>query len=484
MKLQQLNIQDVGFVYQDSEKTPMHINGLALFDQATASHPRMQQEEIVAYIATRLHQAPILTKKLHHAPMELERPYWIEDQDFNLADHIFQITLDKPGNKQQLNQLISEIMSKPLDMDKPLWQIYFIEGLELEGMAPNSFAMLTKIHHCCIDGASGNNLFSTLFDREANPEHQPVNKEDNEDDDNEVLAMPGRFEMLASAYGRNSISAWAQTVEVSKRLPGITNAAVQLFRGKIDSGAKLAVPLTRFNRTPDVERSFGFTTFSLSDIKAIKKTNDGTTVNDVMVCIIAGALRKFLESKGELPEISMGAMMPKNLREGEEHEAKSGNRVGGLFTSIHTDIEDAETRLKAISKSTQAAKAFSNELDTGTIFPNLMGGFLYPKAGKAFTKFAQKHNLMERLGPVVLNTVITNVPGPTFDLFHAGALQKNFIAIPPLTDGIALAHAIYSVQDSLALGVVSCPSMIDDCSFYMQCCEESFAELMALVTAA
>ncbi len=482
MKPQQLNVQDVGFVYQDSEKTPMHINGLAIFDQATSKIKRMRQEEIVSYIEQRLHQAPILTQKLHHTPLELERPYWVEDQNFNLSDHIFQIKLPAPGNKQQLNKLVSDIMAGPLDMNKPLWQIYFIEGLnQFDNVGKNSFAMLTKIHHCCIDGASGNNLFATLFDREPDPKDQPLMPINQVEEEEEVVEMPGRFEMLVSSYGRNTVSAWAQTVEVSKRLPGLTSAAVKLFRGEKDAGVKLSVPLTRFNRTPDKERSFGYTTFSLTDIKTIRTVVPGATVNDIMVAIIAGALREFLDAKGELPEISMGAMMPKNLREGAEHDAKHGNRVGGLFASIHTDVVDVKERLEAISRSTKAAKKLESELDTGAIFPNLMGGFLYPKAGKAFTKFAQKHKLMERVGPVVLNTIITNIPGPKFDLYHAGALQKNFIAIPPLTDGIALAHAIYSVNDSIALGVVSCPSMIDDSSFYIECCERSFDALMSLV---
>jgi len=478
MKLHQLNIQDVGFIYQDSEKTPMHINGLAIFDQATANNERMSLDQVIETIEKRIHLTPILTQRLHHAPMELERPYWVEDKKFNLKDHIFQVKLPSPGNKEQLNRIISDVMARPLNMRKPLWEIHLIEGLNDYGdVAENSFALLTKIHHCCIDGAAGNNLFATLFDRDADPEHLPAKPSDADS----AIAMPGRFEMLASAYGRNSVSAWNQTMEVSKRLPGITKAAVKLFRGEKSAGATLTVPETRFNRTPDKERSFSFTTFSLEEIKAMRKTVAGATVNDVLVCIIAGGLRKFLQAHNELPEISLGAMMPRNLREGEENEAMVGNRVGGLFSSIHTNIEDPKERLKAISQSTQAAKQFADELDTGAIFPNLMGGFLYPKAGKAFTQFAQKHRLMERIGPVVLNTIITNVPGPKFDLYHAGAKQVTMIAIPPLTDGIALAHAIYSLNDCMALGVASCPKMIGDGSLYVECLENAYEELLALI---
>ena len=474
--MEQLNIQDAGFIYQDTEQTPMHICGLGIFDQSTSKNKRMDLAGIVDYIQQRIHQAPILQQKLLHPPMELERPFWVADPDFKLEDHVFQLKLDAPGNKKQLTQIVAELAATRMDLDKPLWEIYLVEGLnDFPGVSKGSFAMITKIHHCCVDGGSGNNLFAALVD--LSPDAVPPKAEVQEEV--EKPKLPGKYEMLTQAYARNTISAAQQTIAFNKRLPSLAKAAVDLYRGRRESGAKLSVPLTRFNRTPDKERAFGFTQFSLKDAKAIKNAVPGTTINDVMVCIVSGGMRKFLDAKGELPEQSLGAMMPKNMRQGDEHNEQSGNKVGGLFASIHSNIEAPLERLTAINVSTTQAKAFAEEMDTGAIFPNLMGGFLYPKVGKAFTKMAQKHRLMERVGPVVLNTVITNVMGPPFDLYHAGAKQLSFMGLPPLTDGGAISHAIYSLNDIVSLGVVSCPSMIDDGEFYIQCCEEAFAELKA-----
>ena len=171
-------------------------------------------------------------------------------------------------------------------------------------------------------------------------------------------------------------------------------------------------------------------------------------------------------------------MLPKNTRSAADMDKKSGNMVGGLFATIHTNIEDPIERLKAINNSTKKAKTFAAQADTDTIFPNLMGGFLYPKAGRKLASFTQRNRIMERLGPVVVNTVITNVAGPNFNLYHAGAKQHLFCAFPPLTDGLGISHAIYSYQDRISIAVISCPSMIDDASLYMQFCEESFNELL------
>ena len=476
MKLQQLNAQDVGFIYQESIKTPMHISSLGIFDQSTANTQRTSKKQIIEYLSQRVHKAPILRQKLLHTPLEWERPYWLNDAEFDMDYHVRRIQLQAPGNKDQLNALVSTLMQTPLDMDKPLWEIYFIEGLnDFPDIGQNSFAMLTKIHHSCVDGGSGNNLYAALVDVEQQPENMVMAGAVDE------ASVPGRYEMLANAYGRNTVSAIEQTIALSKRLPSLAKVANQLYRGEKQAGASLSVPLTRFNRTPDAERSLASTAFDLAAIKAMRRSIPGITMNDVVGCIIAGGLRAFLQAKGELPETSLGAMMPKNLRKGVEHKASSGNKVGGLFACIHTNIEDPKQRLQAINQSTKAAKAFADEMDTAAFFPNMMGGFLYPKAGKALMKLMQKHRLMERVGPVMLNTVITNVIGPPVDLFHAGAIQHSFVGMPPLIDGVALCHAVFTHKKQVTLAVVSCPAMIDDGQFYIQCMEQSFLQLQAAV---
>lgn len=478
--MQQLNIQDAGFVYQETANTPMHISGIAIFDQSSTSRKRMSKKQIIDYINARIHQAPILKQKLFEPPFELERPYWAEDPNFVPHDHIYQHFLPAPGNKKQLSELISQIVSCPLNMSKPLWEIHIIEGLnDYENVGKNSFAMITKIHHCCVDGGSGNNLYAALVDLTADAEPFPKNNTLHNADENTKTKLPGRYEMLATAYGNNTVDVIQQIAAITKRLPGLVKIASRLYTGRIDPGAKLSVPLTRFNKTPEKERVVDFADFDLQTIKEIKQRVPGCTINDIAVCIISGALRRFLQHHNELPQASLGAMLPKNIRSKNDMKKKNGNMVGGLFATIHTDIADPKERLLAISDCTKKAKRFATDADTASILPNMMGGFLYPKAGKALTQFMQKNKIMERVGPVIVNTVITNVVGPNFELFHAGAKQHIFFAFPPLTDGIGISHAVYSYQDKVSISVISCPSMIDDTDLYIQFCRDSFNELVA-----
>lgn len=472
--MKQLNIQDAGFIYQETESTPMHIGGLGIYNQS-AKAPIRSKKDITEYLSARIHIAPIMKQKLHHVPGEWDRPFWVRDNEFKIDNHVHHIGLPNLGNISQLNELVSNIISQPLDMSRPLWEVYFIEGLNIDGLAKNSFAILTKIHHSCIDGASGANIIGAMHDLTTNAQAMPTPAND---DEGEAVKLPGRYESLARAYASNVISSYEQSVSVSKRLPSLIKTVSQLYRGERKAGAKLKVPATRFNKTPGKSRLFASSQYSLDKIKAIKNAVPGTTVNDVMVAIIAGALRNYLAHHGELPDLPLGAMLPQNVRSESNESDKHGNVVSGLFATIHTDIEDSVERLQAIHESVNEAKVFSNEENLAAIFPNLMGGFLYPKAGKALTRMNQHFHIMERLGPVVLNTVITNVPGPDFPLYHDGAEMVSYAGIPPLTDGVGISHAIYSYCGKISLAMVTCGGMMDDPEFYMQCCDVAYNELL------
>lgn len=472
--MKQLNIQDAGFIYQETSLTPMHISGLGLYNQEEAIQPRLSLQATAEYIQARLHHCPILQQKIFHVPGQLGRPYWVKDEQFQIERHIKIHHLPKPGNIQQLHQLVSELISQPLDFHQPLWECHIIEGLnQLKGYGKHSFALLTKVHHSCIDGASGSNVITVLHDFEPNGKPMPLIQEPNTSE-----SAPGKFELMAKNYAANLWAAYGQTFKFTQRIPLLSKVAIDLFKGNIETGGMLKAPTTRFNKTPSQQRVFLSVDFDLSAIKKIKNTFC-VTINDVMVAIVAGALRHYLNALGELPEASLGAMLPKNIRTEKTQQAKQGNQVGGLITKLHTHIADASERLKAIHQSTQQAKAFSEYALTDHVFPYLMGGFLYPRAGKAFSHWSQKHALMEKIGPIFCNTVITNVPGPNFRLYHAGAPMQSFMGVPPLPDGIGLAHAIYSYCGSINISVLSCAKMLEDTSLYSQCLTRSFEELLA-----
>jgi WS/DGAT/MGAT family acyltransferase len=473
--MQQLNVQDAGFLYQETGNTPMHLCGMALYDQAGCKRKRQSKEQIIAYIEDRIHHCPIMMQKLMMAPGDLERPYWVEDENFAVKNHLHHLALPAPGNRQQLLDLVSEIMSSPLDLSRPLWELYVIEGLnQVDGVGKNSFALVNKVHHCCIDGSGGNNIMAALSD--LSPDALPIPPGDTKQPRPE-REHPGTIQMMAGAYWRGVKNTYRGTMATGSRLPALARVATDLYHGDREAGANLSVPATRFNKTPGKGRVFSFLCLDLSAVKAIKAAHQDITVNDVMVSVVGGAMRHYFKAHNEPVDGCLGASIPKDIRKGEESNNKGGNKVGGLFIRIHNDIAGPLKRLKAVHASVIQANMFSKDIDLDSIFPNLLGGFMPPRAGKALTRFLQQHRVMERMGPTVLNTIITNVVGPDFPLYHAGAEMVSCAGIPPLLDSVGLVHAVYSCNGAITLSVTSCPQMMDDPEFYIECCQRAFDEL-------
>lgn len=472
--MKQLSIQDAGFIFQETERTPMHISGVGIYCQK--EHPRKSQcaADTLAYMAARIAACPILQKKLMHVPGQLERPYWVLDQQFDISRHVYFHTLDTPGDRTQLDKLLGRLMAEGLDMTIPLWECHIIDGVEGLADVTDGFAILTKVHHSCVDGSAGSNIMMVLHDMAVDAESLFTDAVKEADE-----VIPSRFELMSNAYRNTLKSGFEQSWQLSKQLPQVGKIANELYQGTRQSGAKLKVPATRFNKTPDTARVFTSIDFNLDEIKSIKNAFS-VTVNDVMVAIVAGALRDYLQQLGELPNTSLGAMLPKNIRQDKAKAGRSGNQVGGLMACLHTDISDPVERLKAIHQSTQLAKKFAEEAGTDGIFAYLMGGSLYPRTTQSLTRFMHKNRVMERIGPILCNTIITNVPGPNFELYHHGAKMLSFGGVPPLPDGIGLAHAIYSYHRKISLSVLSCPLMLDDVAAYRSALEVSFQSLKDL----
>jgi WS/DGAT/MGAT family acyltransferase len=445
---------------------------MALYDQAGCKKKRQSKKQIIAYIEDRIHHCPIMMQKLMEAPGELERPYWVEDRNFAVKNHLHHLALPAPGNRQQLLDLVSEIMSSPLDMTRPLWELYVIEGLnQVDGVGKNSFALVNKVHHCCIDGSGGNNIMAALSDLA--PDATPIPPGEKEPSRPE-RERPGAIQMMAGAYWRGVKNTYRGTVATGRRLPTLARVATDLYRGDKEAGANLSVPATRFNKTPGRGRVFSYLLLELSAVKTVKAAHQDITVNDVMVSVVGGAMRHYFQAHGEAVDGCLGASIPKDVRKGEESNDNSGNKVGGLFIRIHNDIADPVERLRAVHDSVIQANELSREIGLDSIYPHLMGGSMSPRVGKTLARLLQQNKVM----PTVLNTIITNVAGPNFPLYHAGAEMVSCAGIPPLLDGIGIVHAVYSYNGTITLSVTSCPQMMDDPEFYIECCQRSFDELV------
>ena len=472
--MKQLGNQDAGFIYNETPTTPMHIGGIGIYDQSTAPGGRLGHKDIIKYVQDRIHMAPIFRYKLVEVPFGLDKPYWIDDPDFDIEFHIRHIALPQPGDWRQLCILASRLNSRPLDFSRPLWEAYVIEGLDnIEGVPKGSFAIMIKVHHSIVDGASGQSVFAALHDL------SPDAAASLPDTPMTIDRNPTTAELLGRALPNMMKKPVSQTGSLYKTAPNLIRNAVRLYKGDLESGCKLKVPQTRFNKALTPHRVFDGTNYPLDDVKYIKNTiAQGVTINDVMLNVIAGGMRKYLEKHNELPQESLCAMLPQDVRtDATRHD--TGNQVGGIFSDLHTNIEDTLERLLHIHASTNLAKKLAQEMDTASVVQNYMGGFFNPKMGRRFNRMIQKTKVMERFGPFAANTLATNVPGPNFPLYHAGAEMVNYWAIPPLMDCLGLGHAIFSYCGKISLSAVACREMMPDPDFYMQCLDESYAEIMA-----
>ncbi len=466
--MEQLSGQDAMFLHAELEGLPMHIGGVSIYDQSTAPDGVVRFKEILAMLENRLHLSPIFRRKLVNVPMGLSRPYWIEDPDFDLEYHVRHISLPKPGDWRQLCILAARIHARPLDRDRPLWEIYVIEGLNnVEGLPPNCFALLLKVHHCAMDGATGAQFMNIMHD--LSPEvadHGPP--------PDRIIERPSKPYMLGRAY----IDAWKAPKQTFEFIKQSIPAFQRVQRGKKqgDFHALDEKQKTRFQGRISHHRAVEAARFDFAEIRKIKSAVDGATINDVMLTIVAGGLRKYLQSKGELPETTLVTGCPIDVRSSEE-KAAGGNMVGFMSVPLGTDIEDPLERLQLVHDEAVSAKAYAEALGPRIMLDitDLLPGNVLSLAIRA----ASATGLDQ--ASVIQNTIVTNVPGAPFQLYMCGAEMVDSFSLGPLLPNVGLFHIVYSAvqnkQGRITLSFTACRDMLPDPAFYADCLREAYQEL-------
>jgi diacylglycerol O-acyltransferase len=466
--MEQLSGQDAMFLHAELDGLPQHIGGVSIYNQDTAEDGVVRFKQILSMLKSRVHLSPIFRRKLAFVPGGMGRPYWVEDPDFDLEYHVRHIALPKPGDWRQLCILAARIHSQPLVRDRPLWEIYIIEGLNnVEGLPENCFAVLLKVHHCAMDGATGAQFMNIIHDltpETAQPE--PAGPW--------LINRPSKARMLARAY----IDAWKKPGEVIDMVRRAAPAIKRLRDGKkqhsfhtLDDKQK-----TRFQGKISRHRVVEGRRFDFDEIRSIKNTIPGVTINDVMLTIVAGGLRKYLDSKGELPTKSLVTGCPIDVRSPDE-KAAGGNMVGFMNVALRTEIEDPVERLKEVRKETISGKAYAEAMGPRIMMDitNVMPGNVLSIAIRA----ASATGLVE--ANVIHNTIITNVPGAPVQLYLCGAEMVNSFSLGPLLPNVGLFHIVYSAvqnkQGTVTLSFTACRDMLPDPAFYADCLQESFDDL-------
>jgi len=471
--MRQLSGLDASFLYLETANAPMHISSLAIYDQSTAPGGKVRFKEIIENTTNRIKRLPILSRHLLTVPLGLDHPYWVSDGSFDPEFHIRHIALPAPGDWRQLCIQVARLHSRPLDRSRPLWEMYVIEGLDnVKGYPPGCFAIFTKMHHAAVDGASGMEITAALHDLspDAHQNSEPYVVESDR--------TPGPLELVLRSQLNNLRQPFRMISVARNTVPGFARAYARLRKGELHRIPD--VPRTRFNAAVSAHRVFDAARFPLSDIKAIKNAVPGATVNDVAITLCGGGLRRYLEAKGELPDASLVAMAPINVR-GPSDKGTAGNVVSAMAVLLRSDIEDPAQRLAAVHQHALEAKELANAIGAKSMtdYTQFIPSTLTAQAAR----LASRWNLMNQIKPMY-NCVITNVPGPQVPLYNTGAKMLSNLGTGPVLDSVGLFHVLSSYCGEFSISVTSCRELMPDPDFYRQCLQDSFDALLAATVGA
>ena len=467
--MQQLSGIDASFLYFETPNAPGHVFSVYICDQSTAPGGKVTFKGILDHVRSRLHVSRAFRQRLVEVPFGLDHPYWIEDADFDLEYHVRHIALPEPGDWRQLCIQIARLHSRPLDRSRPLWEMYVIEGLDnVDGLPAGSFAVMTKVHHAAIDGVTLLEITSALHDLtpDAPPQEPPSRW------------RPERQPSPAELLSRAMMNAAARPMRISRMMAasapgGAARVREQLAQRNFELPRMTAAPRTRFSGTVTTHRVIEARRFELDTAKRIKAAVPGATVNDVAITVVGGALRAYLLEKGELPDETLRVMAPISTRTPDQ-AGTAGNQVSAMIVEAGTNIADPKERLAAVHESSKASKAAAaaNSAADLSQFSELLPGGLAALAARTASQF----EMATRTTPIV-NTVVSNVPGPQKPLYFAGARLVWFFGGAGVADGMGLLHGVSSYVGNLILSLVADREMLPDPGHYADLLEQSFAEL-------
>ncbi len=469
--MKQLGILDAAFVNLEQSNTPQHIGGMGIYDPSTAPGGFVRFKDVIASFERRLGNMPLFRTRLVEVPGGLDRPYWVKDANFDVEFHLRHIALPEPGDWRQLCIQVARLHSRPLDMSRPLWEAYIIEGLDnIPNLPKGCFAVYTKMHHSLVDGAGGSSFMAALHDLVPDPSDDP----NAFSEPRLVDAEPSVSELLTKATFngiRNTAHLISGSVRTGRELG---KYALGVARKDIPV-PDITAPKTLFNKPVGPHRVFDAAEFPLDGFKDIKNAV-GVTVNDVALGIIGGAMQHYLVAKGAAPEEgSLAAGIPLNMRT-RRGMTDENNQVGSVFSSLHTDVDDPVERLRKINKSTEEAKR-SGEASPMVDALKLAGVFS-PALSKAVAGFWSRNDLSRHI-PMNISTCVSNVPGPDFPLYCAGARMVDYYGLGVLTPGMGVFHLVFSYAGKVTLSVLADRDIMPDPEFYHDCLVRSYEETYA-----
>ncbi len=442
---------DAAFLYAETSTSPMHIGSVAVIEGS------LQFEKFREIIASRIHMIPKLRKRLVYVPFSIDYPYWVDDPNFDLDMHLRHIALPQPGSWKELRATASKIFSFPLDHSRPLWSFTFVEGLDNIPQVPKgSVAIISRIHHVAIDGVAGAGILSLLFDftpkTKALPKPKPYKPK----------PLPNEVSMML----KSALSFAERPLKFPKLITEALSASFKagmLTRNKQMElpTAPFTAPPTPFNGIISPKRKWNTAILSLDRVKVLKKSLE-ISLNDVLLGICAGALRRYLVEKKKLPLKPLVAMVPISTRvEGEEEQGS--NQISSMLVQLATNIEDPIERVEMIHENTVRGKTYQGAIGAKTL-ANMAEAVPFGIANQA-ARLYSRYKMAEMHNPA-FNATITNVPGPQFPLYLNGHKLLSIMGSAPILDGMGLIITIFSYNGLITLSPTSDANSMPDLDLF------------------
>ncbi|MFT7686878.1 MAG: diacylglycerol O-acyltransferase [Candidatus Azotimanducaceae bacterium] len=463
--MQKLGMIDASFLYSETDKVFNHIASVQQFELPKNIESGEFIKGLKQYLVNRSHLVPYLTRVIKMMPGQIDHPVWISDDNFDIDNHVIEIPLEAPGTFDQLQNKVAQLHSQPMDRNIPLWSMKVITGLE-----DGTIYYYNQAHHACLDGMAGQAATMTLMD--SSPDHKdfevPANFPESE--------KPSLVDLFQSSL-TNLMDFQARTLD---RNAGILDSMFKMTQRALDPASTFGAlgqvaPAVSFNKTIGQERTYACGKLALADVKLIGKSLDAS-VNDVFLSLCSGALRSYLETRGELPTRDLIAGCPVSTR--KPNSKDMGNSVTMMAVDLASSIADPRTRLLKIKSSADTGKAVTLDLAGG--FEDNIALLGLPAMAK-FTSLATEAMGLANFSPLPINVVISNVPGPRESLYSNGAKMLSHFPVSIPVHGIGINITVQSYAGELFFGITACREALADAGQLRNFLLKAFKQFHALV---
>lgn len=461
---------DAAFLYLETSTMHTHVVGTIVLDPST-SPEGFGPDRVKALLDARMHLLPPFRRRLAWVPLNLAHPVWVEDPDFDLDAHVHVTTLPEPGGTVELAALVGEIASRPLDRSRPLWELWYVDGMRQDG--EDLVALVTKIHHAAIDGVTGADLMAQLFDLDPTTSIEPDEPSTWQPDPH-----PNPLALATDAVAYLVTNPVKLARAVARAVQSVADAVGEVRAPTTDRPSPalpLTAPRVRWSAAITPSRAVAFSRAQLDDLRAVK-AHFGVTVNDVVLTACTLAIRRYLLDHDDLPEDPLICSVPVSVRGQTDIEAS--NQVSAMFVRLPVQLDDPGEVVGAIHGETRAAKVMQGAIGAKTLqeLAQFIPGAAFNQAARLYSSL----HLADRHKPIH-NVIISNVPGPPIPLYAAGAQVRSVVPLGPLMEGAGLNITVLSNMGNVDFGVVACPELVPDLWDLAEAFPTAVAELRSLV---